>query len=226
MENAWRTKAHSNDDLINQLKGYGIIHSKQVEDAMRRTDRGLYSKIPGEAYMDNPHPIGWNATISAPHMHAECLERLKDYAKPGAKVLDVGSGSGYLSACFARMVGSKGTVVGIDIIRPLVEWSQENMNKDDPQLLSSGRVTLKVGDGWKGDPNNAPYDAIHVGAAAESLPQALLSQLKNGGRMIIPVGTYDQQLIQIDKKEDGSIEQKQLLGVRYVPLVKDSMPML
>jgi len=217
---AWRAVGSSNVDLINQLRTYGIVTSNRVAEAMKKTDRLLYSKIVDQAYHDAPHPIGYKATISAPHMHAHCLEVLKDFLQPGAKVLDVGCGSGYLTACFARMVGKEGKVIGIDYIDPLVQMSMENVNKDDPTLLSDGIISLKVGDGWKGDPENAPFDCIHVGAAAESIPEALLSQLKKGGRMLIPVGTSEQHLLQVDKKEDGTVEQKPLMGVIYVPLVK------
>jgi len=220
MYSAYRAKAKDNNGLIDQLKEYKIIESKEVENAMRQTDRGLYSKDKQEAYVDVPHSIGWNVTISAPHMHAQCLELLKNHLKPGMKALDVGSGSGYLSACMARMIGIDGKVIGIDVISPLVEWSIQNMNKDDSTLLSSKRVTLKVGDGWKGEIESAPFDCIHVGAAAESVPKALIEQLKKGGRMVIPVGTVEQYLVQIDKKDDGSIVQQSIMGVRYVPLVK------
>jgi len=221
LSNAYRAKGFSNNDLINQLKDFGIIQSANVEEAMRKTDRGFYVHDISEAYLDTPISIGWNATISAPHMHAHCLELLKDHLKPGAKVLDVGSGSGYLSACMARMVGKEGKVVGIDVIEPLVAWSIENCKKDEPELLSKGIITLKVGDGWKGDNDNSPFDCIHVGAAAESVPKALLEQLKKGGRMVIPVGDTLQYLYQIDKKEDGTIEEQRITGVRYVPLVKN-----
>jgi len=222
MEYSWRTRAKSNQEMVDQMQKYGLIEHPEVAEAMRQTDRGLYSKIKSEAYNDTPHPIGWGATISAPHMHARALDLLfpQVSASSSPKILDVGSGSGYLGACFARLSGKDGRVIGIDVIPELVDWSIQNMNKDDPELLKSGKVAIKVGDGWKGDPQNAPFDVIHVGAAAASLPNALVDQLKPGGRMIIPVGEEDQWLMQVDKHADGSVSKKKIFQVRYVPLVQ------
>lgn len=137
---AWMSSGRTHPELISRLRDHGVIRSDRVFDAMLATDRGLYSR--DYPYTDSPQSIGYRATISAPHMHAHALELLSAKLTEGASALDVGSGSGYLTACFARMTGPSGRVVGIDHIDELVQMSIKNVQADDPDLLSSGRIRL------------------------------------------------------------------------------------
>eukprot|EP00128_Syssomonas_multiformis_P017486 Colp12_sorted_trinity150504_noHs@4763 len=217
---AWRSHGTTNDELVSALKRNGIIQSTAVEQAMRAVDRRHYVVGGNYAYLDQPQPIGFNATISAPHMHAYALGLMEDKLKPGSRSLDVGSGSGYLAACMAIMAGPTGHVVGIDHIKGLVDNSIKNVKNGNPDLLETNRIELHCGDGRQGYESGGPYDAIHVGAAAPTVPQALLDQLKPGGRMVIPVGPEGghQQLEVYEKDEQGHIKKEAVMGVIYVPL--------
>ncbi|KAL7277209.1 hypothetical protein ACG7TL_009058 [Trametes sanguinea] len=204
----------------------GIINSERVAAAMAKVDRANYVRFPNTAYEDSPQPIGHGATISAPHMHAHAAEHLLSFLKPGSRVLDVGSGSGYLCAVLYQLLqdpsdpkSSESKVVGIDHIPELTEWSIENLRKDGlGPALDEGRIKVISGDGRKGVPEDGPYDAIHVGAAAPTMPKDLIEQLARPGRMFIPVGTHSQQIVQVDKDVDGNVTEKPLFDVMYVPL--------
>lgn len=204
--------------MIKNLREKGVLRSDQVERVMKVIDRKHYAPAP--YYVESPQAIGHNATISAPHMHAHTLELLKDVLKDGATALDVGSGSGYLTACMACMNSPSGYAIGIDIVEELTAKASESIRNDNPEL-SRYNVFMVTGDGQRGYPAKAPYDVIHVGGATPTVPQALYKQLKCGGRMIVPVGPQggNQYLEQHDKKMDGTIVRKKLMGVRYGPLV-------
>lgn len=191
---------------------------------MRERDRGHYSSSP-YVYNDSPQGIGYSATISAPHMHAHCLELLSKRLTKDSHVLDVGSGSGYLTACFATILRNLGggKCYGIEHIDELVEDSKRNIAKDDKSLLE--HVDISVGDGFEGLARGAPFQAIHVGAASPDVPTQLLDQLAIGGSLVIPVGpeNRDQYLYLLEKVPAANsagyeIKQNNLCGVRYVPL--------
>ena len=216
---AWRSHGRDNTSLVENLEKNSIIKSDRVKTAMLSVDRGNY--VDRHPYEDAPQRIGFNITISAPHMHAHALQILRKQLKPGCSALDVGSGSGYLTACMSDMVGPSGKVVGIDHIQELVEHSIENIKKDGKgNMLSTSQITMVVGDGREGWEEEGPYDCIHVGAAAPSLPPALTNQLKPGGRMVIPVGPEGgrQTLDMVEKDMEGKVTRSQLMGVVYVPL--------
>jgi protein-L-isoaspartate(D-aspartate) O-methyltransferase len=164
-------------------------------------------------------------------MHASACESLLPFMpeNKGAKVLDIGSGSGYLTHVMANIVcgpdgKGDGKVVGIDHIKGLVDMSRENMQRspEGRMLLETGKVELVLGDGRKGYAEGGPYNAIHVGAAAKEMHQQLIDQLDKPGRMFIPVEDSDgwgsQWIWVVDKDKDGKVTRRKDMGVRYVPL--------
>ena len=224
---SWQCSAASNAGLVENLVRHELVRTPAVEAAMRAVDRAHYCPAGAPPYEDAPQRIGFAATISAPHMHALALEELGGHlARPGARVLDVGCGSGYLAAVMGRMVeAGGGRVVAIDYLEGLTALSAANLGRADADLLQGGRVVCIVtGDGWQGVADAAPFDAIHVGAAAASVPAALVAQLKPDGRMVIPVGPEhgDQSLARVELDAQGRQVRTELMGVRYVPLIPQS----
>jgi protein-L-isoaspartate(D-aspartate) O-methyltransferase len=162
------------------------------------------------AYQDRPLPIGHGQTISQPYIVALMTELLE--LNPDDVVLEVGTGSGYQAAVLSPLCRE---VYTIEIVPALAEQAKANLER-----LGFANVTVRLGDGYYGWPQHAPFDAIIVTAAASHVPPPLIQQLKPGGRMVIPVGGpfFVQQLIMVEKAADGSVSTRHLLPVRFVPL--------
>ena len=166
------------------------------------------------AYADRPLPIGHGQTISQPFIVALMTE-LAD-VNPGDTVLEVGTGCGYQAAVLAQLAK---TVYTIEIVEPLGREAAERLKR-----LGYDNVTARIGDGYQGWPEHAPFDAIVVTAAPREVPQPLIDQLKSGGRLVVPVGgqILGQTLLVLEKRPDGTINRREVLAVRFVPLVDES----
>ena len=191
--------------------GRGITNQR-VLGVMGRVPRHEF--VPADyrprAYDDYPLPIGEGQTISQPFIVAFMTEKLE--ARSSDKVLEIGTGSGYQAAVLAELVGK---VYTIEIVEPLARQAEANLKR-----LGYTNVMVRAGDGYLGWPDAAPFDAIIVTCAPDHVPQPLVDQLKESGRMIIPVGSGADQQLYILRKKAGKVEKQAVLPVRFVPMTR------
>jgi len=189
------------------------INDKSTLDAMRKVERHLFvpENVQKNAYDDGPLPIGYGQTISQPYIVAYMTSLIEP--KTGDKVLEIGTGSAYQAAILAEIVN---TVYTVEIVTELGTQAKKRLNK-----LGYKNVEVIIGDGYNGLPDKGPFDAIVVTAAAEHIPPPLIEQLKDGGKMIIPVGSpfMVQTLILIEKK-GKEVKSTNLMAVRFVPFTR------
>ncbi len=215
---------HNNNDLISALKKAGYIKTLCIEDAFRAIDRKDFipDSLKDEAYVNAPLPIGFGQTISQPLTVAFMLELLQP--EIGNRILDIGSGSGWQTALLAYIVTGGaanglrlkrgGAVYALELIPELYEFGKANAAKYN--YISSGIAHMECRDGSGGFPENAPFDRIIAGAAAEKFPQSLLDQTAVGGRIVVPI----LHSIWLFKKEDNQrIEKEEYPGFAFVPLI-------
>lgn len=195
-----------------QLRRRGIRHTA-IHDAFLAVPRECFvsEEYRHLAYGDHPLPIEAGQTISQPYIVALMIEAAE--IKPGDKVLEVGAGSGYAAAVISRIAGR---VIAIERQHDLVEIARERI-----QHLGYYNVEIVEGDGTRGCRDFAPYDAILAAASGSHVPEALIAQLAPGGRIVMPVGEPGgvQELVKLTKREDGTLRQVNLGGVRFVPLI-------
>ncbi|MBI5872940.1 MAG: protein-L-isoaspartate(D-aspartate) O-methyltransferase [Candidatus Omnitrophica bacterium] len=194
-----------------QIEARGVVDSR-VLAAMAKVKRHLFvpQHMRLHAYEDSALPIEKNQTISQPYIVGLMTELA--HIKPGDKVLEIGTGSGYQAAILAEIAKE---VYSIEIIRDLADQARERLIK-----LGYKNIEVKHGDGYLGWPQETPYDAILVTAAAPEIPQELVKQLKTGGRMVLPLGDFSQELYVLTKNADGSATKERIIPVRFVPMVK------
>jgi protein-L-isoaspartate(D-aspartate) O-methyltransferase len=204
-------RAVEREAMVSQQIAARGVRDPRVLAALRKVprDRFVPAELEGEAYRDHPLPIGNGQTISQPYIVAVMTELAA--VEPGEKVLEIGTGSGYQAAILAEL-GAR--VVSIEIVPELAEMARGNL-----AATGFGSVEVVTGDGWKGHAAGAPYDAILVTAAPDRVPEALVRELRTGGRMVLPVGTHDQRLRVLEKTPDG-IRERELFEVRFVPMVE------
>jgi len=187
------------------------ISNNQVIDVMQNTPRHRFvpDGVADYAYQDNALPIGKGQTISQPYIVAFMTETLD--VDSTYKVLEIGTGSGYQAAVLSPLVKH---VYTIEIVKMLAQRADSTL-----QALSYNNVTVRWGDGYKGWPEEAPFDRIIGTAAPPEIPKALIDQLKPGGKMVLPVGTNWQEIVVLTKSKSGKIQKKNVLPVRFVPMV-------
>jgi len=199
--------------LKQDLQGRDITDPRVLE-AMGSVPRQRFvpDSLKQSAYADGPLPIGHGQTISQPYIVALMTQLV--CPPPQGRALDVGTGSGYQAAVLAVLCKQ---VYSIEIIKPLAESADERLDE-----LGYDNVTVRHGDGYRGWPEHAPFDAIIVAAAPDHVPQPLIDQLAPGGKLVIPVGEYYQELIFIEKQSDGTVRRRSVAGVAFVPMTGEA----
>lgn len=189
----------------------GRIDRPSTEAAMRAVPRHAF--VPenrrNEAYVDRPLPIGSGQTISAPHMVAEMVDRLA--VAPGDRVLEIGTGCGYHAAVTAEVVGPE-NVFSVEYHDDLAEAARERLDE-----RGYGGVSVRAGDGWAGWPEHAPFDAAYLTCAAPRMPEAVVEQVRAGGRILAPIGDRRQRLVRLEKRT-GGVQREELTPVRFVKM--------
>jgi len=203
------TLARAREEMVERQIVARGVRDERVLAAMRKVPRREF--VPGplaaQAHDDHPLPIGHGQTISQPYIVAYMTEALG--LEGGETVLEVGTGSGYQAAVLAVIAAR---VYTIEIVAPLAEEARERLEK-----LGYDNVEVRAGDGYQGWPEAAPFDAIMVTAAAPRVPEPLKAQLRDGGRLVLPVGDEWQELVVITRRGDR-FEEKRVLPVRFVPM--------
>jgi protein-L-isoaspartate(D-aspartate) O-methyltransferase len=197
-----------------QLRAPGRdIRNLLVLEAMASVPRHEFvpQQVRKFAYRDQPLPIGYGVTISQPFVVAFMTEQLDP--KPAERVLEIGTGSGYQAAILSRLVAE---VYTIEIVKPLAERAAATL-----KCLGYNNVEMLTGDGYNGWPAYAPFDSIIVTCAPDHIPQPLIDQLKDGGRMIIPVGAFWNQELYLLRKRGANVEQQAVLPVAFVPMTRE-----
>ena len=195
------------------LRGRDITDERVLE-AMGRVRRQCFVQKSHEdlAYADHPLPIGHDQTISQPYIVALMTQLVQP--QPEGRALDIGTGSGYQAAVLAGLCKE---VYSIEIVEPLAEEARQRL-----KALGYKNITVRCGDGYRGWPEHAPFDVIIVAAAPDHVPQPLVDQLAPGGRLVIPVGRYFQELVLIEKQEDGTVRRESVTGVAFVPMTGEA----
>jgi protein-L-isoaspartate(D-aspartate) O-methyltransferase len=202
--------AQARQEMVRDQLRSRDITDPRVLAVMGRVPRERFvpAKMRQQAYEDHPLPIGLGQTISQPYIVALMTQLARPTAK--SRALEVGAGSGYQSAILAELCQE---VYGIEILKPLADAAHERL-----AALGYKNVAIRCGNGYQGWPEHAPFDVILVTAAPDHVPQPLIDQLALGGRLVIPVGDYFQELILVEKGADGSLSRKGVAAVQFVPM--------
>jgi protein-L-isoaspartate(D-aspartate) O-methyltransferase len=206
-----REFAAARDRLVDRLVANGSVERESTAAALRAVPRHEFvpEERRGSAYADRPLPIGEGQTVSAPHMVAAMTDELA--LARGDRVLEVGTGCGYHAAVTAEVVGD-GNVYSVEYEPALAEGARETLAR------LGYDVAVRTGDGHEGWPDHAPYDAAYLTCAPAEVPDAVVEQVRPGGRVVAPVGEGRQRLVVLHRRADGGLDREDRGGVRFVPM--------